>query len=153
MKIIGSYGTARTKSTKIIALLCVSMITVMLVAQLFKYEDFASVLSVVLPIMSYQAVEILAALLVILELLALPYLLGMYLSPLMRGISALAGGVVSTFWLIAALTSAHASNSALLSTFVQMPGGIMAVLWACALLGLLLSVVIIDTRFRHEASS
>lgn len=121
----------------------------MLLAQLFGYEDFASALAVIMPITDQHFVEILAAGMVLAELLSLPYLLGMYISRLMRALSVIAGIGVCGFWLLATLTNAHASNSALLSTTVHIPGGIIAVLWAMVVTGLFLRVFVSDTRFRH----
>lgn len=129
------------------------MIVTMLVAQLFHYEDFASTLAVVLPTHNQQLTEITAAAIVLAELLALPYLSGMYLSTLMRFLSASLGATVSLFWLLIALTNAHATNSALLSTTIQLPGGLVAVVWALLLVGFYIVVAAADSRFRHDVSS
>lgn len=150
MDISVSDGPMRSRSTKVTALICAAVITVMLVAQLFGYEDFWSALSVIMPITDQHIVEIVAAALVMVELLSLPYLLGMYISRLMRVVSVLAGMGTCGFWLIMTLTNAHASNSALLSTTVDIPGGVLAVLWSTVLMGLFLRVFISDTRFRHD---
>lgn len=153
MSISLSYGPARSPSTKSVALITAGIMIVTLLAQLYGFDDFASTLAIVLPINDQQLIKITAALIVIVELLSLPYLLGMYMSSLMRIISASCGLGVCGFWLITALTNAHASNSALLSATVAIPGGILAVVWAGILMTLFLKVVLTDTRFRHDTSS
>lgn len=132
---------------------CAALITVMLVSQLFSYEDFPSTLDVILPINDQPLVHLLAALVVIAELFALPYLLSMYIAPLMRVVSAVFGVLATGFWLIVSLTSAHAANSGLFSTTLKIPGGVLAAVWSLAVFGLLASVIYVDSKFRHASSS
>jgi len=153
MKIIPSYGPTRNPRTKAAAWVCAGMLTVMLVAQLFSYEDFPSVLNIVLPINEQPLIHLTAALAVIAELLALPYLLGMYLSKLTRGVSGLFAVLAASFWLIVSLTNAHAANSGLFSTTFELPGGLLAAIWTFVLFGTLATVVYADTKFRHDMST
>ena len=99
MKIIGSHGPKRTKRTQAIALVVAALLTIMLVAQLFSYEDFAVTLSALMPYNDNSLLTITAAAVVIAELLALPYLLGMYISTLMRVMSATLAAAVGVFWM------------------------------------------------------
>lgn len=153
MKIVPSYGPARNPRTRMAAWACAALITVMLVSQLFSYEDFPSTLDVILPINDQPLVHLLAALVVIAELFALPYLLSMYIAPLMRVVSAVFGVLATGFWLIVSLTSAHAANSGLFSTTLKIPGGVLAAVWSLAVFGLLASVIYVDSKFRHASSS
>ncbi len=153
MKIIPSYGPPRNRRTKILAILAAGLIVVMLTAQLFSYENFDGTLADTLPFNSLTMTTVTAALIVLAELLSLPYLLGMFISPLMRVTSALMAFFVSTFWLVLTLTNAHASNSGLFSTSLTLPGGIFAAAWSIVLFVAFAMVAFDDGRFRHAASS
>jgi ABC-type proline/glycine betaine transport system permease subunit len=153
MKIVPTYGPTRNPRMRIVALTCAALMIVMLVSQLFTYEDFPSTLDVLLPINDQPLVHLTAALVVIAELFALPYLFGMYLSKLIRVFSGLFAVAVAGFWLIMSLTNAHAANSALFSTTFKLPGGIVAAVWSLVLFGMLVWVIFYDSKFRHASSS
>jgi hypothetical protein len=153
MKIQATYGPARSKRTQVSAVIAAIMVLGMLLSQLFSYEDFAAVLGGVLPFNDQPLATVGAAVIVIVELLSLPYLLGMYVSILMRIFSAGLAFVVSGFWLLTSLTNAHAANSALFSTTLELSGGLLAALWSAALFGIVTYVIFTDTRFRHDTSS
>ncbi len=153
MKLHLTYGPTRRIRTKIVARVCAFIFLTMLLAQLYKYEDFASVLSIVLPVNNQQLSVILAGAIAFAELLAFPYLLGMYVSKLMRALSGLFATLAAVFWLLTTLTNAHASNSAILSTALSLPGGIVSLLWAVLLATTLTYVIVQDSRFRHDSSS
>jgi len=125
----------------------------MLTAQLFGYEDLAVILGTLLPFDGRAMDYVVASGLVITELLSLPYLLRMYISRLMRIVSAAAAAIVAGFWLLTSLTGAHALNSGLFSTTLELPGGLLAVFWSLVLSGLIAPVIVADSRFRHDASS
>lgn len=146
MSVQANYGAPRTASAKVASLTAAAMLVCMLLAQLFNYEDFAVTLGTVLPFNDIVGTKVLAASIVALELLALPYLLSMYLSALMRVTCALAAAAVALFWLMIAFTNAHASNSAFFSTTIDLPGGIIAALWAVVLSGLIAATIYGDTR-------
>lgn len=129
------------------------MLVVMLVAQLFGYENFAGVLAGVLPFNDLAATAVVSAAIVLAELLALPYLLRTYISRLMRVLSALAGFVISGFWLLSALTNAHAANSGLFSTSLTLPGGLLSALWTIVLFAAISYIIFADSRFRHDTTS
>ena len=149
MHIKQSYGPHRSRSAQVAALAAAAIIVVMLLGQLFGFEDFASVLGTVMPFNDMPLSSTLAAGLVLVELLALPYLLAMYLSPLMRALSATAALAVALFWLIVCLTNAHASNIGMLSSTFTIHGGLVAVAIAFVLFVLILRVVLHDSKFRH----
>ena len=138
--------TPRLPRIQSAAWLAAGMLIVMLVAQLFTYESFASVLSVVLPFNDSVLVTIASAKVVVLELLALPFLLNMRLSRLMRFVSAACAIVISVFWFFIVLTNAHVSNSALFGDTLKLPGGAVAAIWAAILLGALIYVCMWSMR-------
>ena len=149
MKVTSSYGPNRTRATQIISIVASLMLVAMLVSQLFGYEDFAVTLSTLSASNDYKFFSVLAAVIVLLELISLPYLLRMYLSPLMRIVSAAAGFFVTGFWIVSTLTNAHAENSGLLSTAITIPGGVVAAIWTFILFGLVCRVIYADSRLRH----
>lgn len=149
MNIPLSYGAPRNKPTWAYALVATAMLIVMLVAQLFHYEDFASVLAVVVSVNDASLLAILAGCIVLAELLALPYLLGMYVSRLMRVISALLGFGMAGFWLFTSFTNAHAGNIGMFSSTLELPGGLLAAVWSIVLFSLVCKVIFADSRFRH----
>jgi hypothetical protein len=149
MKIIASYGQARSLRTWASALVAAVMITVMLLAQLFEYEDFIVILGALLPVNDAASVKVIAALIIVTELLALPFLLNMYLSKLMRVLSAVMAMGVATFWLFTALTNAHANNSGMFSTTIELQGGLVAAMWALILFGTVAVLVRDETRSRN----
>ena len=149
MKIQPSHGVTRNKRTTVYALIGASMLVAMLAAQLFAYEDFAVVLSAIMPESDTRLHTVMASCIVFAELFALPYLLGMYLSKLMRLVSALLGFFIAGFWLFASLTNAHAGNSGLFSATFDVPGGLIAATWSIVLFGLICKVLFADSRFRH----
>jgi hypothetical protein len=125
------------------------MLVIMLVTQLYGYEEFAAVLAGVLPSNDSRAHQALAAVIVVTELMALPYLLRMLMSRLLRVLSASLAFLVSGFWLLSALTNAHAQNSGLFAGTISLPGGLLAAFWSLGLTGLVVAVIIADSRFRH----
>lgn len=128
-----SFGPVRRIRTTYIARGVAGLLIIMLLAQLFGYESFSSLLAVVLPFNDQLLTDLLAAKLVVVELLALPYLLAMPLSRLMRGLSLLCGAASATFWLFTSLTSAHAGNAVLFSDTIPISGGLLPFLWCLAL--------------------
>ncbi len=151
-KVIASFGPPRSKRTTSLAYAAACMVVLMLIAQLFGYEDFANILSSVVQTNDSNLLTVTAGLLVIGELVALPYLLRMYLSLLMRVVSALCGFVVSGFWLLTSLTNAHVSNSGIFSSSLELPGGVFAAIWSAVMFGLVCAVIFADSRFRHAHS-
>lgn len=100
-------ATAAVKPTSRVAFyvtqVAAALLTIVALAQLFKFEDFPSVLSVyILPGGSATA-KLLAALLVAAEVFAVPALVMMSLSPLMRLFSLVCGVSASAIWLLLGL--------------------------------------------------
>jgi hypothetical protein len=129
------------------------MLGLMLLLQLFKFEDFASVLAVVLSYNDQALLTVTAALVVVVELFALPYLIGMAVSPLLRIVSGICAAGTALFWLISALTSSHADNSGLFGAGVAMPGGVLAVLWSLLLVACIATDILYLKRIPSPPTS
>lgn len=100
---------------------------VLAVAQLYSYEDFPEVIASLWLPGGDQFAHILAALLVIAEVAAVPFLLMMRLSPAMRVISMVCGWLAVALWLTLSfwinLTVNAVTNSGVLgATIPLMPG-------------------------------
>jgi len=146
MKIVPSYGPKRTRRTQVIALIVAVLLATILVTQLFGYEDFATTLAALIPFNDKSLLSLSAGVIVIAELLALPYLLRMYLSPLMRAVSGCLAAGVSIFWMFTAFTNSHASNCGLFSTTLELPGGILATAWSLLLFAGIVLVIRADIQ-------
>lgn len=151
MKVNPTYGVARSAKIRVASVVVAMMIIAMLLAQLYGYEAFAPLLAQLLGI-ELKVATVAASALVLIELLALPYLLSMYQSRVMRYVSASASLFISGFWLFSALTSAHAANSGLFSDTLTVSGGLGAALWTLAVTVLVCTVLAADSKFRHATS-
>ena len=146
MKIIGTYGPKRTQRTRVAAFIVAAVLILMLLTQLYGYEDFAVTLGAVIPFSDAALLKVSAATIVIVELLSLPYLLGMYLSKLMRVLSGIFAAGMAVFWLFTSFTNSHASNSALFSTTFELPGGVLAAAMSLLLFVGIVIVIKADTE-------
>jgi hypothetical protein len=95
---------------------CAGVFTVILLAQLFDYDGLLEALGGA----GFTAAPIIAAASTISLLLALPFLLRMYLSFLMRVMSAAAGWIVILLWGSIALMTSDGLNTGLLGDIVSM---------------------------------
>lgn len=119
-------STPKTDSVQKVSLFLAAIIIVMAVAQLFSFEDFPSILAA----LSLPGGEVLAkvwsAIIVTLEVAALPFLLSMVLSPAARFLSMIAGWLSIGGWIsvsfLAALTEGQI-NIGLLGASVPLVGG------------------------------
>ncbi len=145
-RITAHYPTPRSLRVQVVAVATAGVLALMLVAQLYAYENFASILSTLLPYSDQTLITISAAVIVIGELFTLPWLLGMKLSRLFRAKSAIAAALIAAFWLLTALTNSHAINSGILGEKVAIPGGLLAFAWSSLLLSGVIYVLYNDTR-------
>lgn len=97
--------TPKTSNTIWISLALAAVMVVLAVAQLYKYEHFPDVIADLGLPGGAAAASIYAALLVFGEVLALPFLLRMQLSPAMRVISMVSGWLTIVGWLVIAVWS------------------------------------------------
>ena len=117
-----------------IATVYAGVLVVMLVAQLFTFEDTAPLIESFGLGGGEPFAKVLAGCIVIAELLALPFLLRMRLSPLMRMVSMVSGWVAALWWVYIALFSLAAgtsiANVGFFGVVVNIPSGILAVVLA-----------------------
>lgn len=97
------------------------LLTILALAQLFTFEDFIEILPAAVGAPNSQYAGLLAPLIVVCEVFALPYLLRMSVSPAFRGVSMVFGWLVPLFWLIVAITGGvMALNTGILGSLVMM---------------------------------
>jgi len=128
----------KTRNAWLAGVLLAGFFVIMVVGQLFAFEDFPAVLAAfTLPGGETLAV-IYAGVIVTLEVLALPFLLGLGLSKAMRVVSMVCGWLAIVFWLIVSISGNIASldNSGLLGAVVTLPTGWWSVCF-CVALGVL----------------
>jgi len=112
------FPIASTRLTRVVELVLAAVILAMAVAQLVRFDKFIPVLSD-----TYDAPWdlFLGSSAVILEVFALPVLLGMALSSLARAVGRSCGWLVGLLWIAIGLNSLHAP-SGLLGGFVVVSG-------------------------------
>ena len=115
-----------TDSVRYASIALAAILVILAVAQLYSFEDFPDVIAS-MGIYSRPIAELFAALLVTGEVLAIPFLLGMRLSPAMRVISMIAGWLVIVGWLKIAIilnvTTNAVTNSGILGATVPVSAG------------------------------
>lgn len=127
----------KTERIRTIALFYAGILVTMVVAQLFSFEKFIPLIE------SFQlpggvgAGTLVACLIVVAEVFALPFLLRMRTSPLMRVVSMVCGWLVPLLWLLLALwlnvAVVATDNVGVFGTKLQTPVGWWAVLYSAAL--------------------
>ena len=127
----------RTKEAQKIAYMYAIILIVFVLAQLFTFDDFLTLIESFWLPGGAPVAHLLGGIIVISEVFALPFLLGMKLSPLMRIISMGLGWLVPliwlklSFWLV--LTVNAVSNIGILGTKVRLIPGWWAVFFSLAL--------------------
>lgn len=93
----------KTSNVRYVSVALAAVFVLLAVAQLYSFEEYPSVIaSLGLP-GGRQLADVYAALLVTAEVLAVPFLLSMQLSPAMRAVSMVLGWLVIVSWLIVAV--------------------------------------------------
>ncbi|MFZ1360579.1 MAG: hypothetical protein WAS27_00910 [Candidatus Saccharimonadales bacterium] len=121
------------------SLACAGLLTIMLVSQLFTFEETVAVME------GLGLSKVILSVIVSMELFALPFLLRMRLSPLMRIVSMTTGWVVAVAWLAIAITSLSLhtyEGVGLFGTVLPLPVGVVSMLYVLLLSGLLLWVTV-----------
>lgn len=131
--------SARSDAAKQVAVAYAALLAVMAVAQLFTFETLPALFeSFGLPV-GEPFVVALPAIVVALEVLALPFLLRMVLSPAFRVLSMGAGWLVALFWIFTAswvvAVQPLAETVGFLGTVVSLIPGVWAIGFSC-LMGL-----------------
>ena len=127
----------KTKNIVAISYLAAGFVVTMAVAQLFTFENFpALITSLWLPGGEVMA-KSLAAIIVTIEVLALPFLLSMTLSPLFRVVSMGLGWLTVLIWVILSLWEnlmrGSISSSGIFGATIPLPVGWWSVLFSLAL--------------------
>lgn len=117
----------KMRNVKSISIALSAVFVILAVAQLYSYEDFPDVIASLWLHGGRPCAELCAALIVTGEVLAVPFLLGMRLSPAMRVVSMFAGWLVIAAWLKIALlinsTENAITNSGVLGATVPLTPG------------------------------
>jgi hypothetical protein len=124
----------KTTNAKTVSLIVVAVLLVLAVAQLFKFEKFFEVFGTDF-VGGEAGARIFAAFIVTFEVGALPFLLGMRLSPAMRVMSMGAGWCVAFAWFVVSLwenVTHTVAHSGFLGTTVSLPTGWWSVLFSVA---------------------
>lgn len=124
------------KATKI-AYIYAALLIIFAVSQLFNFNEFLTLLESFLLPGGAPVAHLLGGIIVISEVFALPFLLGMRLSPIMRIISTILGWLTALIWLKLAfwlnLTINTISNMGFLGTTVHLTPGWWAVFFSLSL--------------------
>lgn len=90
---------ARTPRTRLISFLYAGLLVIMALAQLYSFDTFTQHMATLDMPGGRQIAVLLAALIIVSEVFALPFLLRMALSPAFRVVSLLCGWVTAVAWL------------------------------------------------------
>ncbi len=130
----------KSDNVRIVAIIFAVILVIMVVAQLFTFEDFPALIADYLLPTGTRLAPMLAAIIVSVEVLALPFLLGMAVSPLMRWLSMVCGWVAVAIWIKISLwlviTMNVATNAGILGATIKVPIGWWTVLFSLLLGGL-----------------
>jgi hypothetical protein len=117
----------KTKDIRTVGVALAGVFVVLAVAQLFTFEKFADVISAMWLPGGDGLSSVRAALIVALEVGAVPFLLAMRLSPAMRVVSMLSGWCAIAAWFVATIYQNFSTNvivnSGLLGATVKLPVG------------------------------
>jgi hypothetical protein len=127
----------KTKNIRTVGVALAGVFVVMAVAQLFTYEEFPGVIAAMWLPWGEDVASVRAALIVVLEVAAVPFLLAMRLSPAMRFLSMISGWLVVAAWFAASvlqnMSSGVIANSGFLGAAVKLPVGWWNILFCLAL--------------------
>ena len=128
---------AKTERSRTIALFYAAILIVMAVGQLYAFEKFIPLVESFWLPGGHGTATLLAGVIVMAEVLAVPFLLRMSLSPLMRIFSMVMGWIVPAVWLYIAVwlnvTTNAVNNIGLFGTKVPLMVGWWAVFFTIAL--------------------
>jgi len=131
---------AKTVSSRRAALLYAALLTVMATAQLYSFDDFLKLVKSYGDISAVGGAYFVAAFIVTSEVLALPFLLRMSLSPAFRRVSMVLGLIAAAVWVKVAIwltiQGTGSSNVGFLGTVVDVTPGWGAILVSLFLLSL-----------------
>jgi len=122
-------------------------------AQLFAFEKFGTTINELVPSFSMRGSEIVAAIIVVLEVAALPSLLIVALSPLARALSRLAGPLVLIAWYVlvyCGILTARMPNSGLLGSDIHLPASFWVLLVVMIAFVATVATQYFDMRAQHH---
>jgi len=124
----------KTAETRQVAYFYAGILVIILLCQLFTFDDFLLLIESFWLPGGVPLAHLLGGVIVACELLALPFLLGMKLSSLMRVICMICGWLVSFIWIFLSLwlilTVNNISNIGILGTVVDiLPGWWAVFIW------------------------
>ena len=127
----------KTDTAGKVALLLAAILSILAIAQLFSFSKFSgAIYDMWLPGVDMVLAKLLAALVVIGEVFAVPFLLRMHLSPLMRLVSMVLGWLSIAWWLYVLVwenvTPMALANNGLFGGTIALPVGWWSV---CFMLG------------------
>ncbi|HSW91729.1 MAG TPA: hypothetical protein VLG09_03735 [Candidatus Saccharimonadales bacterium] len=118
--------TPKTANVRIVSLLLAGIFMIMVVAQLFTFEDYSDVIASITGL-SIAPATIVSAMIVVFEVAALPFLFSMRLSVLGRVVSMFSGWLTAIGWFLIALYAnvaiGYVSNGGVLGATVSLPSG------------------------------
>ena len=127
----------RSEATTQVSLLFAILLVIMAVAQLFTFDTFIPYIQTLHLPLSMTASYVVAPVLVISEVFAIPFLLRMWLSPAFRALSMFLGWVAAFLWLFLSswvVLSGHSVDSiGFLGTVVKLIPGWWAIFYSVAL--------------------
>lgn len=119
----------RFKAASTFAWVYAAVLVLMAVSQLFGFEDFIPLMSGYGEAGGYGTAVLISSLIVFTEVFALPFLLGMPLSPLMRWVSLTCSLLAPAIWVklaILAMMTGLVANSGLMGSALSIPTGVPA---------------------------
>jgi len=133
----------KRRSVQVIALAYATILSIFVVTQLYSFDDFILIIDSLWLPGGIELAQVIAAVIVIVELFALPFLLRMKLSQAFRGFSMGCGWVAAGLWLVAniwvATTTNEISNIGYLGSVIAVEPGLVS--WLVAILLVALSVI------------
>jgi hypothetical protein len=134
---VSAPTTPKTANVKQISTLYAAILTIFVVAQLFTFEDFITLIQSYSLSGGLTFAYFLSSFIVVIEIFALPFLLRMRVSPLFRSMSMVCGWLAAALWLKLGLwlvfTDNTVNNVGFLGTVVQLTPGWWNVLFSLAL--------------------
>ena len=134
-----------TRLATVLAYGTAAVLVVMLALQLFSYESLGNALLVLLPTGFIRSVPVITALLVIIELFALPYFLPIALSPLARYCALACAWLVPLLWIGLMMVGLDPALTATVPLFGTKLGLDMGVVPVCLMLVMLSCVATISS--------
>jgi len=130
----------KTKNAQSAAYMYAGLLTVFAVSQLFKFEEFIEIIQSFGFVGSDSGAHLFASLIVVAEVFALPFLLGLRLSPAMRLGSMVMGWLVPALWLylsfVANFVEGSIENFGFFGAMVTLVPGWWAIFMSAALANL-----------------